>query len=45
MWSDVKRYGVQRKPTLADILYCVSCEEERRFQLAMFQNKEPKYSG
>ena len=45
VWSDVKRYGVQRKPTLADILYCVSCEEERRYQLVMLQNSESRYSG
>ena len=45
VWSDVKRYGVQRKPTLAEILYCVSCEEERRYQLVMLQSSETKYSG
>jgi hypothetical protein len=45
VWSDVKRYGIQRKPTLAEILYCFTCEEESRYQLVMLQNSETTYSG
>ena len=45
IWSDFRKYRVQRLPTAPEILYCVSVESTERFQCVMLQNSETKYSG